>query len=484
MEKLFIIEGEHWVATSIRLLAFTDSNDTLAYTKKQNLFARKLFKKMRGDIFFLEDMQSGDAFVIISDNADYNVATLDIAAGEVMLESDGCEISVIKCRAGECESACRKYLASKQGNKSLVTMSNTWGDRNGSTRVCHDFVMKEIDAAAALGIDIVQVDDGWQMGDTAWKSERDERGRIFVDGYWDCNLERFPEGLLPCTEYAKGKGIKLGMWFAPDSRNDYAHLERDIAVLKKAYDEWGVRFFKLDMYFVTNDTEKAKMRELLDAVYSFGNDVSVQMDITRHSRLNYLAAKEFGTVFAENRYTYTANSFPHRILRNLWSVGRFIPTSRFQFEVVNPDLNADKYEKNDPFAPSRYDMDYLFASVMMSNPLFWMELQFLSEERKAQLENIMSVWKDIRDELFASDVCPIGEEPSGRSLTGFYAKGDTADYLLVFREVTDSDKITVATDKTDFTLLATNADTDVKIADGNIAVTLSKERAYAVVRLG
>ena len=484
MEKLFDISGEHWVATAVRLLAFTDNNDTLTRVTRQNLFARSLFEDMTGDIFFLEDMQSGDAYVIISDNADYNNATLKIEKGEVFIDSDGCDLSVIKCRAGGCESACRKYLASKQSNDSLVTMSNTWGDRNGSTRVCHDFVMKEIDAAEALGIDIVQVDDGWQMGDTAWKSERDERGRIFADGYWDCNLERFPDGLLPCTEYAKSKNIKLGMWFAPDSRNDYAHIERDIAVLKNAYDNWGVRFFKLDMYYVTTDTEKQKMRDILDAIYSFGNDVSVQMDITRHSRLNYLAAKEYGTVFAENRYTGSANSFPHRILRNLWSVGRFIPTSRFQFEIVNPDLNTDKYEKNDPFAPCHYDMDYLFATVMMSNPLFWMELQFLSEKRRGQLKNIMSVWKDIRDDLIKCDVKPIGEKPSGRSLTGFYAKDDDTDYLIVFREVTDRDKIVIATDKTDFTLLATNADTDVKIKDGNIAVTFSKERAYAVIKLG
>ena len=274
------------------------------------------------------------------------------------------------------------------------------------------------------------------------------------------------------------------MWFAPDSRNDYAHIERDIAVLKNAYDNWGVRFFKLDMYYVTTDTEKQKMRDILEAIYSFGDDVSVQMDITRHSRLNYLAAKEYGTVFAENRYTYSANSFPHRILRNLWSVGRFIPTSRFQFEIVNPDLNTDKYEKNDPFAPCHYDMDYLFATVMMSNPLFWMELQFLSEKRRGQLKNIMSVWKDIRDDLIKCDVKPIGEKPSGRSLTGFYASGEKADYLIAFREVTDSDTIVLPTDKTDFTLLATNADTDVKIKDGNIAVTFSKERAYAVIKLG
>ena len=100
-------------------------------------------------------------------------------------------------------------------------------------------------------------------------------------------------------------------------------------------------------------------------------------------------------------------------------------------------IGADKYAKDDPFAPSHYDMDYLFATVMMSNPLFWMELQFLSDKRRDELKKITSVWKEIRDELFCCDVCPIGDEPSARSLTGFYAKGEEDDYLLVFREVNE-----------------------------------------------
>ena len=31
-------------------------------------------------------------------------------------------------------------------------MSNTWGDRNGFSRVCEAFVMREIDKAADLGL--------------------------------------------------------------------------------------------------------------------------------------------------------------------------------------------------------------------------------------------------------------------------------------------------------------------------------------------
>jgi alpha-galactosidase len=277
----------------------------------------------------------------------------------------------------------------------------------------------------------------------------------------------------------------LGMWFAPDSRDGFAHLERDIAVLKKAYDEWGVRFFKLDMYYVTNELEKAKMHTLLESIYALGDDVSVQMDITRNYRLNYLSAKQYGTIFAQNRYTYTANSFPHRVLRNLWSVGRFVPTSRFQFEIVNPDLNADKYAKDDPFAPSRYDMDYLFATVMTSNPLFWMELQFLPETRREELKPIMKVWREIRNDIATADVSPIGEMPCGSCFTGFKIKGRNKSYLLLFRELTDRDSFTydVGEGFEIVSNLISNSSVNAK-ADGNyVTVKIDNPRAYALIEV-
>ena len=47
-----------------------------------------------------------------------------------------------------------------------LLLSNTWGDRNRDARVCETFVLQEIDRAAALGLDTVQIDDGWQKGTT------------------------------------------------------------------------------------------------------------------------------------------------------------------------------------------------------------------------------------------------------------------------------------------------------------------------------
>ncbi len=484
---LFSLPGEHWIIRNVKLRAFTDDNDTLTEENEVTYFRGMLQGERQGEIFCFEDVETGDARVVISENADYTTATLSIKKYIAVLNNGGNGVAIGFCRVGECERLCRDYQRRARKYERLVTMSNTWGDRNGSVRVCRDFVLRETDAAEKIGVDIVQIDDGWQMGDTAWQADRDEqRRRIFRDGYWDCNRDRFPEDLTPVVEYAARKGIRVGMWFAPASRNNYSHFDRDLAVLRKAYEEWGVRFFKLDMYWVTNDVERDRMLRMLKEIHTFGNDVTVQMDVTRNNRLNYLCGRQYGTVFVENRYTGSGNSFPHRILRNLWMISKYIPASRFQFELINPDLNRELYKESDPFAPSLYGMDYLFASVMLSNPLFWMEMQFLSEKRRAELAPIMAVWKEHRENLARMDVCPIGEKPNGRSLTGFLVSdGDEAKYLLLFREVTErsSAVFSVPTKAAKAEILCANGECSVEVKDGAIRVDFKEPRSYAFVKL-
>lgn len=485
--ELFPLDSEHWNVKFVMLNAFTDENDTLVTENEAHLFRGMLLKECVGNFFIFEDFVKNKSIVVITENPDYCPAKVSIKDFKVQIENYNCGLAVGVCKIGECEKLCREYLRRARKCEKLVTMSNTWGDRNGSKRVCRDFVLKEIDEAVNLGLDIVQIDDGWQMGDTAWRSVRDEfNRRTFSEGYWDCNLERFPQELKPITDYANNRGIEIGMWFAPDSRNNYANFSRDLNVLHKAYTEWGIRFFKLDMYWVTNQQEKEAMLSFLKILRSFGDDITVQMDVTRHSRLNYLCSREFGTIFVENRYCETTTSFPHRILRNLWDISKYIPSNRFQFEIVNPDLHSENYRADDPFAPSKYGMDYLFAIVMLSNPLFWLEMQFLSEKRRGELSGIMSVWKDHREILAKSDVCPIGQKPCGRSLSGFYVSLDNKPkYLLLFREVTERNSLGIDVDFyfDSYEILFSNCNCTIDCNDGRFSFSLDKQRGFAFIKL-
>lgn len=81
---------------------------------------------------------------------------------------------------------------------------------------------REIEAAARLHADVVQIDDGWQKGITANSIESGGAGAW--DGFWasdpqfwDVDRRRFPEGLKLLCEHARHKGLRVGLWFAPDS---------------------------------------------------------------------------------------------------------------------------------------------------------------------------------------------------------------------------------------------------------------------------
>ena len=152
--------------------------------------------------------------------------------------------------------------------------------------------------------------------------------------------------------------------------------------------------------------------------------------------------------------------------------------------MINPDLGEKV--SSDPFSPWLYDMDYLFASVMLSNPLFWFELQHLPENRRAELKPLLEIWKEHRLALSSSDVVPIGERPSGRSFTGFFASNEDGDkYLLLFREVTNESTgvFRFPVEKSECQILASNGDVDIKVDNGAVTATFSKQRCYAFVKL-
>jgi len=480
------LKGEHWTITAVCLNAFTDDIDTPVHKSIYHLFRGKLAERVEGNVFFLENEHDGNAFVLLSDCPDYERAVLTIRDFTADLTEHTSTYSIHPCKKGECEAVCRRALREGMDSKTVVAMSNTWGDRNGFSRICEEFVLKEIDRAAEIGLDIVQIDDGWQFGSTADRSRRDQNDRrFFDDDFWELNRERFPRGMEYIADYAAGKGVTLGLWFAPDSREHFARLERDVSILKNAYDHWGIRFFKLDMYWIESLADKERFLRFLKAIYSFGKDVAVQLDVTRNARVNYLCGKQYGTVFVENRYTKTHTFFPHRTLKNLWLLSHYIPASRLQFELVNPDLNRESYAPDDEFATPRYDIEYLFASVMLSNPLFWMELQFLSEENTRRLQGLLDLWKKHRVIFSRGDVQPIGECPSGRSFTGFHIRYHDEEYALLFREVTQkqSAAFLLESDAKTAEIIVSNTDLSVTLSDGVLKADFSSPRSYAFLRL-
>ncbi len=115
-----------------------------------------------------------------------------------------------------------------------------------------------------------------------------------------------------------------------------------------------------------------------------------------------------------------------------------------------------------------------------------MEVQYLSPDRSAELSRIMPIWQVHRETLARADVIPIGNKPTGRAFTGFFAETEQgkAAYLLLFREATDADTYVYSLPRavTDIKLLAGNAEIKWTCAGDRLAMQFEKQRTYAFLR--
>ncbi len=203
--------------------------------------------------------------------------------------------------------------------------------------------------------------------------------------------------------------------------------------------------------------------------------------------------KQFGTLFVENRYTDWCNYFPHNTLKNLWMLSQFIPPRKFQFELLNNSRNDEKYG-DDPLRPATYDITYEFASVMVANPLVWMEMSNLTDKQITSLQKLVSVYRDVRKDFFNAEIYPIGEQPDGCSYTGFQiVVDDKTGYLLLFKEYGTIGKHMYCLHnplpkKPRVTLLATNiaAKSALKLSIDEIPYVVvwanKRERSFALYR--
>ncbi|MEI7945437.1 MAG: hypothetical protein WCJ02_02015 [bacterium] len=361
-------------------------------------------------------------------------------------EGQGYAWSVVAWQGGKWERSAalhrlqERFRPYRPGRDGLL-VSNTWGDRNRDSRINEQFALAEIAAGAALGVDVCQVDDGWQKGITA-NSAQAAKGGVW-NGFWAADpqfwtphLQRFPNGLEATVAAAKAKGMGFGLWFAPDSSNDFANWEKDAAVMIELYQCFGIRHVKVDGVKAHTKASEINLQHFFSRVRSATKgELSIDLDVTAEVRPGYFGAMQVGPLFVENRYSDWRSWYPHATLRNLWQLSWYVPPQRLRMEFLNPLRNQEKYGE-DPLAPKQYATDYPFATTLVANPLAWFEVSNLSAETAKPIAALAKVWRKQRDELHAGTVLPIGDCPSGAAWTGFCSRSDTAAQVLVFRERT------------------------------------------------
>lgn len=318
-----------------------------------------------------------------------------------------------------------------------MVLVNTWGDRGQDARIGADFVLRELDACARLGASHLQLDDGWQKGQSSnsasaggslagiWQQRQD---------YWEVHPTRFPQGFTPIVARARELGIELCLWFNPSADDSYAHWRDDAETLIRYHRAYGIRVFKIDGVYLPDARADRNLRALFDRVVeATDGNVVFNLDVTAGRRWGYHLGVEYGNLFVENRYTDWQNYYPHWTLRNLWKLARYVPAPALQIEFLNTLRNPQHYAGSDPLRPQVVPPAYAFAITMMAQPLGWFEAQHLGEIAQPLAEAIHAYRRYAAD-LHAGTIFPIGEEPSGISWTGFQSLHPGRGYLLLLRE--------------------------------------------------
>jgi alpha-galactosidase len=296
-----------------------------------------------------------------------------------------------------------------------------------------------VEAGVRLGVDVIQIDDGWMRGRTS----NSARGNGVWSGYWaadpqfwDVDQTRFPRGLNPVIQMAADKGMKFGLWFGPDSSNDFSNWEKDAAKIVELHRTLGVNYIKIDGVKAVSKPGERNLRAFFDRVLQESNGaVTFDLDVTAETRPGYYGMVNVGPLFVENRYTDWHRYWPHQTLRNLWKLSQYVDPLRLRMEFLNNTRNPETYP-DDPLAPAAYSPCYLFATTMFANPLGWFEVSNLPANYFTELPALVAQWKKERAAMLSGTVIPIGQAPDGTSWTGFLSVSADrrSGYALIFRE--------------------------------------------------
>ena len=453
-----IFNSIHLRVTEYELMDQTDRHDELLFEREWLLMHNEPGIEVRGCLLNVEDVVSGCGVAYIR-LAPLPHARQDKDAVDFKIDPRGNSVSAIlgadpvaalSYRGGSVgftralhafQRSLRNYRPERDG----LFLSNTWGDRSRDARIKEDFLLKEVAAGARLGVDIVQIDDGWQKGRS--KNSAFSKGKGVWNGYWAADPEfwnpdpeRFPGGLESVVGAARKNGMHFGLWFGPDSSDSAKNWQRDADHLLSLY-KMGINYFKIDSMKTHDKLSLSNQRAMFDRMLegSDGNMV-FDLDVTAEIRPGYFGLPDIGPLFVENRYTDFHRYWPHKTLRNLWELSRVVDPLRLRMELLNNRRNQDKY-KNDPLAPGLYRADTLFAICMTASPLGWFEVSNLPEEYVLQAQPLVATWKRERARMHGGGIIPVGEVPDGVCWTGFVsvAADGSGGYALLFRELNDEE---------------------------------------------
>jgi alpha-galactosidase len=499
---------QHLRLTQVSFTTVTDLHNQLVSTREWMFMNNEEDLKLHGDLFFVEDVITGSGLIFLKQAAlpdergiqtDYDLQVVSNSK-TFRLMGQGYPTVVLAYNGGrygriEALQSYQRQLRQYSPGRDGTLLTNTWGDRNRDARINADFIQQEITAGAQLGADVIQIDDGWQAGHSVNSARGPGAPNSFWSGqtpFWAVDAKRFPDGLAPLVSACNTHGMKLGLWYAPDSSQNFANWQRDAEQILDLFHKQGIAYFKFDAINMSSPIAENNLRLLFDRILvGSAGAVTIDLDVTGMGRRpGYFGIMNGGPIFVENRYTDWHRYWPHLTLRNLWQLSEYVDPLRLRMEFLNSARNADLYS-NDPLAPGKYSADAIFATVMFSNPLGWFEISNLPKEFNASATPLINTWKKERANLYGGTIMPIGAAPDGVSWTGFAsiatAGKPAGGYMLLFRELNEKADWSVeipllAESPRHVTVLGGNG--SARVEGNELFVHIPEKLQYLWVRLG
>jgi len=307
--------------------------------------------------------------------------------------------------------------------RDMIILSNTWGPANpgGAQFTAEDFVLREIPAVGELGIDVMQIDDGWQ------KSGGGSGASNF--------LPKYKNGWADIRAAADKAKVRLGLWVAIRNAQT-ADLNGDL-------DGLGFISWKADFEHLSNrgdyEARIAKYREVMKHAW-----MKTQFALCPEygdPRYGWYFAKEYGSIYFQNiqeglpaHLTFV----PYQVLRQHWLMAKYFPANKLQVMLQNP--KRTRKDLSDAFQHSH---GYCFAMGLPFVPEFFQSAQLLDPEGKKELKELIALYKVHREDMFTSTTFPIGNEPDNATWAGFQmvsTRKPGSGHLLLFRELHNPDQ--------------------------------------------
>lgn len=204
---------------------------------------------------------------------------------------------------------------------------NTWGMQRTmqpDMRECftQERILKEIDLAAEMGMDIFIMDDGWQ--------------ETFAD--WTANKERLPDGLAPLINRIKEKGMTPGIWLSllgVDPSSDIAKEHPEWIILDKdgvpTKAQWGFPTF--DLVGGYYDILLASMKRLVDQGIRFFKWDAINTLNSYQANLGH-GNEEHSRKERLDRYNYL---LPFRVVSLMRELREYCPEVVVEIDLTEPE---------------------------------------------------------------------------------------------------------------------------------------------------